>query len=102
MKRLLLVVMLASGSAASAAACDGVVAVAPSAFVGGQVFAPTAVTVVPSVVVTPLVQVDAYAAPVALANAQVLAASVAVRSCAAARVRIFPRAARPRVTVRVR
>ncbi len=87
----------------TASACDAVVAVAPSAFVGSAVYAPLAVSVAPVAVFAPLaVEVDTFAVSVAPFGARVFAAPVRVRACVGPRARFFPRQARSRVIVRVR
>ncbi len=104
MIRLVVFVMaIVATTVPTATACDAVVSVAPSVFVGSAAYAPLAVSVAPVAVFAPLaVEVDTFAVSVAPFGVRVLAAPVRVRACVGPRARFFPRQARSRVIVRVR
>src|SRR5690349_7167390 len=90
-------------SASQAAACDTLVAVAPTAFIGISFAAPVAVSGIPATFVAPLaVQVDAFTVQSAVPTVQVLAAPIQVRAAVTPRVRFLRRPVRARVSVRVR
>lgn len=104
MKQVFMAALAMCGLGASrAAACDGVVAVAPAAVVSSALVAPVTVQVVPATVVAPVaVQVDAFGIQTAAPTVQMFATPVQVRACIAPRVRVLQRPARSRVLVRVR